>query len=53
MMVKPLKSILPIGIPLVLYDSMGQSCVNIELDDTKHTFALEDSVKIKTNTLIN
>jgi hypothetical protein len=54
MMVKPLKaSILPIGIPLVLYDSMGQSCVNTELDYSKMTFALEDSVKIKINKLMS
>lgn len=54
MMVKPLKaSILNIGIPLVLFDSMGQSCVNTDLDDLKHTFALEESVKIKMNKLIS
>lgn len=54
MMVKPLKaSILPIGIPLVLYDSMGQSCVNTELYDSKMTFVLEDSVKIKINKLMS
>jgi hypothetical protein len=52
MMVKPLKaSILPIGIPLVLYDSMGQSCVNTEIDDHRMTIALEDSIKIKITTL--
>lgn len=51
MIIKPLKSISIIGIPLFLCDSMGQSCVNTELDDTKHTLALENSVKIKINKL--
>ena len=50
--VKPLEAnISSRGLPLILYDSMGQSCTNLDLDDKRMKIELEPGRKIKVNDL--